>query len=316
MTDIMEADLSEVPDLSLEAGTEGKIITVIVGRERRRFEVQLHRLSPILRERLNESSWSIELPDDDYQAFNLFVNWQHNGQRLPRVRDLKFYFMPRPRMPRPRGWDGKPVPETPPTTKPATPHSDHRNEGIGQSDSTITATEGDKSEENSAVEGSNTIPSCIPEQIARKAEGLQSALLNLAIMAEKYRMHKVFNAAMDAFENGELRLRRAHPPHLYIARCCHHGNNCGPPGDHSLVARFMHDYAFVRGVQNKVLAQYLDLFTSTPGFARAILDRLDGKVRVPGRDKPQRQDGAPAPEERDPLEPLVGAYRYPSAEET
>ncbi|RYP92958.1 hypothetical protein DL770_000918 [Monosporascus sp. CRB-9-2] len=425
MTDAKKDDFPGVPDLSLEGGSRGRIVTVIVGPERRRYEVQLQRLGRLLWHRLEELSRSIELPEEDHDAFNLFVNWQHNGGRLPRVPDLGSYFPvagkppgqagvqlpfpPRhdlfepwllpgingaqldrfvhicfytmyqhysveelrlrfgrhqsqapvpghsissatqspdhapwssftPRVTfsseipfssmfhsrRPASASGlfgtqKPttdagsvnttqatignepdnippkiepeeahsptrfsVPQAPftsgPATKSATPHSEHRNAESRQSDSTVTATESDKSIQNNTAAALSTIPLCIPEYVARKAEALQSTLLNLALMAEEYRLFPLFNAAMDAFRHGELQLQRQHPSLEHVSRC--HSRR-RPPRDDSVLTRFMHDYAFVRGRDNKVMARYVELF-ATPGFARAMTDRLDGTIRVPG----------------------------------
>ncbi|RYP08422.1 hypothetical protein DL764_001910 [Monosporascus ibericus] len=92
MTGTKRDDFPDVPDLPLEGRRSGRIVTVIVGPERRRYEVQLQRLGRLLCQRLEKSSWSIEIPEEDHDAFNLFVNWQHNGGRLPRVPDLGNYF--------------------------------------------------------------------------------------------------------------------------------------------------------------------------------------------------------------------------------
>ncbi|RYP21604.1 hypothetical protein DL767_009221 [Monosporascus sp. MG133] len=423
MTDTKRDDFLDVPDLSLEGRSRGRVTTVIVGPERRRYEVQIQRLSRLLWQRWEKSSQSIELPEEDHDAFNLFVNWQHNGGRLPRVPDLGNYF---PVAGKPPGQAGVqlpfppshdlfapwflpasngaqldrfvhicfytmyqhysveelrlrfgrhqsqapvpgraissatqspdrasgssvtpratlsskipfssmfhggrsasashpfstqkpatdagavnttqatignepdtvlpkiepgealsptcfPVPEGPftsgPTTKSAMPHSEHRNAETSQS--TVTATGSDTSVQNNTATALGTIPLCIPEYVARKTEALQSTLLNLALMAEEYRLFTIFNAAMDAFRHGELQLRRQHPSLEHISRCY---SRCRPPRDDSILVRFMHDYAFVWGRDNRVMARYVELF-ATPGFARAMTDRLDGTIKVPG----------------------------------
>ncbi|RYP45016.1 hypothetical protein DL768_008581 [Monosporascus sp. mg162] len=174
------------------------------------------------------------------------------------------------------------VPKAPFTSGPAknsaTPHTKHRNEGTSQSNSTVTATRGYKLVQNNISVALSTIPLCIPEHATRKAEALQSTLLNLALMAEEYRLFPLFNAAMDAFRHGELQLRRRHPSLEHISRC---HNRCRPPRDNSVPARFMHDYAFVLGRDNRAMARYVELF-AMPRFARAMMDRLDATISVPG----------------------------------
>ncbi|RYO88302.1 hypothetical protein DL766_003462 [Monosporascus sp. MC13-8B] len=338
-----------------DCSSRGKIVTVIVGPERRRYEVQLQQLGPLLWERLEESSRTIELPEEGHDARNIFVNWQHNRGRLPRVPDLGSYF---PNAAKRRGQDkdelpflpsydrfvpctslwenfvfvsdvtkaklqspgihflrqpnhqimqpsrqlrrvqhsagkfhGGPVdtghatirkepdailpniepeeavpptcfsvPKAPftsgPATKSATPHNEHHNAETSQSDSTVTATGSNKSAQNNIAAALSTIPLCIPEHVARKAETLQSTLLNLALMAEEYRLLPLVNAAINAFKHGELQLQRQHPS-------------------------LEHDHAPVRGTENRAMGRYVELF-ATPGFARAMTDRFDGTIKVPG----------------------------------
>ncbi|RYP45015.1 hypothetical protein DL768_008580 [Monosporascus sp. mg162] len=92
MTDTKRDDFPDFPDLSLEGRSRWTIVTVIVGPERRRYEVQLQQLGPLLWQRLEKSSRSIELPEEDHDAFNLFAYLQHSRGRLPRVPDLGSYF--------------------------------------------------------------------------------------------------------------------------------------------------------------------------------------------------------------------------------
>ncbi|RYP81098.1 hypothetical protein DL769_002154 [Monosporascus sp. CRB-8-3] len=203
-----------------------------------------------------------------------------------------------------------------PTIKPAIPHGDHHNAGASQSDPTITATAGDESEENSAVEGSSTVPPCIPEQVARNTEESQSALLNLAITAEKVPAAQGLQRGHGSVSERRAAAATRPPPRSTTSLAAATmtvtvGRQRITPSSHASCTITPSSGAYRtrsrRGTSSSSPARRA---------SRATMDRLDGKVGVPGRDEPLGQDEVPAPEERDPLGPLAGAYRYPFAGKT
>lgn len=165
------------------------------------------------------------------------------------------------------------------------------------------------------------IPPWIPAPVARQAAALQDTLLNLVLLADKYKLWAVFNAALEAFRAGERQLARPFPPMRHVLLCHQHANlpcweerRPGPfdpfpyPFFSPLASRFMYDYAYVLAVRNKLMRKYAVLFTRDPRFAAEMLTRLDGFLEVPGF---QERGGARVAGGKGPLDEAVMAYRYP-----
>ncbi|KAK7750122.1 hypothetical protein SLS62_007990 [Diatrype stigma] len=166
------------------------------------------------------------------------------------------------------------------------------------------------------------IPPWIPAPVARQAAALQDTLLALALLADKYKLWGVFNAALDAYRAGERQLARPFPPLRHVLLCHRHAHlpcweqrRPEPPLDpfpypffEPLASRFMYDHAYALAVRHKLMRRYAALFARDPRFAAEMLTRLDGARAVPGF---QERGGARVPGGKGPLDETVLAYRYP-----
>ncbi|KAI1277879.1 hypothetical protein F5Y07DRAFT_361937 [Xylaria sp. FL0933] len=85
------APSDEVQDMSVNGSKNWRIVTLLIGKKRRAFEVHLQRLGPLAAELESVPEGEIHRPNWDPEVFNLVVNWAYN-RPLPRVRDLTRWF--------------------------------------------------------------------------------------------------------------------------------------------------------------------------------------------------------------------------------
>ncbi|KAI1125229.1 hypothetical protein F5Y10DRAFT_268272 [Nemania abortiva] len=103
----------------------------------------------------------------------------------------------------------------------------------------------------------------------------QCMLLDVMMMAERWKWEQLYNAAIDAFREGERNLKRErpHPVHIkVIYKRTWRG---------SYVRQFMGDYAYSLAKENKDLSWYMreKFFENIPDFLEDMLERVDGKGR-------------------------------------
>ncbi|TGJ79650.1 hypothetical protein E0Z10_g9116 [Xylaria hypoxylon] len=82
--------LDDIQDMSTNGGMGWQTVTLLVGSERRAFQVHVKRLGP-LEAHLRPLSERIEKPDWDPDVFNLIMNWTYNTP-LPRIQNLAKWF--------------------------------------------------------------------------------------------------------------------------------------------------------------------------------------------------------------------------------
>ncbi|KAI1343688.1 hypothetical protein F5Y15DRAFT_426280 [Xylariaceae sp. FL0016] len=219
----------------------GRIITLVVGVERRRFHVHLNRVQCLTTKYpLDPITQECELPNEDPRVFNLMVHRIYKG-RFPRVKDLSCRF------------------RKPSHSLDLVP----KDEILG------------KRKRQDGMPESAAIPDCIPADEALEAAALQDDLLGMLILAETYRWYNLFNAAMDAFRYGESQLRRRHPCLKHLDRVL------GLIQDQPLVCEFLVDYAYYMGMKNQVMHKYLALSQRYPVFWELIATRLDSPSNGP-----------------------------------
>ncbi|KAJ8119061.1 hypothetical protein ONZ43_g3865 [Nemania bipapillata] len=233
--------------MSTESGP-GQIITVYVGRTARAFHVHLSKLGPVSNLLdSSKSSSAISLPNENEESFNAIVNWIYNGP-LPRAANISEYVINAKTLESPSegntlvadfSW-GKYLSTT--------------ISGRGRT-STVTAT---------AKSG---------DSLLKEALSTQCMLLDIMMMAERWRWEKLYNAAIDAFRDGERNLRRERPSLLHI-KVVYLRTSAGSP-----LREFLGDYAYSLAKANKNMSFYLKegWFERLPDFLEDIMRRMDGK---------------------------------------
>lgn len=199
------------------------------------FQVHLSKLGPLAK-LLDQDT--ITLPDENPDAFNAIVNWIYN-EPLPRAGRRSSYVEDAPRS---RALSTTLSPDT---------------------------SENDKGK-SKAAEQDPAQPLLLPPGV----HGTQSLLLDLMITAERHAWESLYNAAIDAFREGEANLARARPSTLHLEAAYNR-----TPGPGSTVRAFMADYAFALARARREFSWYLreGWFERIPEFLEDMLVRVDGK---------------------------------------
>ncbi|KAH6653064.1 hypothetical protein BKA67DRAFT_568474 [Truncatella angustata] len=113
--------------------------------------------------------------------------------------------------------------------------------------------------------------------VSRDNERVQTLLLQLALLAQKYNWAGCFNRAIATYRYGERQLRRT-LPQIHHIQLIYRDNSA----DTSQIARLMVDYAFCCGTQSAMQDLVVAVSATTPGFLVDYMKRLDGTVAVPG----------------------------------
>ncbi|KAI1277874.1 hypothetical protein F5Y07DRAFT_398022 [Xylaria sp. FL0933] len=230
----------DLPDMST-ASELGRIVKVTVGYEPREFQVHLARLGPLaklLEGSSEQAQTSISLPKENPESFNAVVNWMYNGT-LPRA--------------------GKPseyIDETKCLKFTAS----------NTSKVPYFTWIGDFSIENLPEK-----PTSRNEQL-EDAHATQCMLLDIMMLAERYDWEKLYNAAIDAFREGEANLARERPSTQHI-EVVYQRTAAGSP-----IRQFLGDYAYSVARENKDITWYWreGWFRKMPEFLEDMLKRVDG----------------------------------------
>ncbi|KAI0388271.1 hypothetical protein F5Y17DRAFT_453446 [Xylariaceae sp. FL0594] len=292
----------DVPDMSTSGGKSGIIVTVVVGPQKRSFQVHLSKLGPLdkLFETDDGTKFQVELPDEDREVFNLLVNWTYNGN-LPQVAgnlqpsetlagsilfedDAESYLTP-PSSKRLRNQcrssskatsrdtsivsSKRKREEVEPTT-PGIPLDrlfDYSSEEMGRDASTVSSKrKGDE------VEPTTPVKRRFDLGLLSRQQKTQRLLLKLMMFAEQYSWERLFHAAIDAFRAGEKAFNIDYPILAHIKDF--YQNTL--PG--SAIRVFFADYAFDAGKSNHRFVWYRKQgwFDEFPPLLDDILERLDG----------------------------------------
>ncbi|KAI0474211.1 hypothetical protein F4859DRAFT_521933 [Xylaria cf. heliscus] len=235
----------ELPDMSTE-GEPGRIVTVNVGYQARAFQVHLNKLGPLAKLLIetssNKLSPSILLPNENADAFNVVVNWIYNGP-LPRAAKASSYVD---------------------DTKSLVPICTNRTASTDLAWGNDLPARSKSEKPESAKQGAPQL---------KDAHTTQCVLLDLMMMAERYGWEELYNAAIDAYREGEANLERERPSLLHI-EVVYRRTSAGSP-----VRQFLGDYAYSLARVNKDLTWYLQekWFEKLPEFLEDMLKRVDGK---------------------------------------
>ncbi|KAI0813885.1 hypothetical protein GGR55DRAFT_676814 [Xylaria sp. FL0064] len=302
------APSDEIQDMSVNGSKNWRIVTLLIGKKRRAFEVHLQRLGPLAAELESVPESEIERPDWDPEVFNLVVA-QVYSRPLPRVKCLAKWFnqnKPHSDLSPPKANEFTPFVETLPSgqstmrsefqtltaqpqylkfpieelrlrfAKPATRSGMSQEVAIMDSKTEPDDTLKDKEHSGDADSGgfhSNatrlTIPSCIPNEEAEKAEKTQILLLKLIIFAETHKWDPLFNNAIDAFKYGEAQLRRLYTPPSHIDLVFASSQTL------NTLRRFMFEYSMALGYKNRSMSNYQDLLISHPKILSLMLSNID-----------------------------------------
>ncbi|KAI0432417.1 hypothetical protein F5Y09DRAFT_353516 [Xylaria sp. FL1042] len=230
----------DLPDMSI-ASELGRMVRVAVGYEAREFQVHVGRLGPLaklLEGSPEQTSASISLPKEKPETFNAVVNWMYN-ETLPRA--------------------GRPS-EYIDETKSLTPTVPSTNQApyltwIGDFSSKY---EPEK-------------PASLDDHL-EDAHATQCMLLDIMMLAERYDWEKLYNAAIDAFREGEANLVRDRPSMQHI-EVVYRRTTAGSP-----IRQFLGDYAYSLARANKDITWYWheNWFRKIPEFLEDMLKRVDG----------------------------------------
>ncbi|KAI1347042.1 hypothetical protein F5Y01DRAFT_319119 [Xylaria sp. FL0043] len=306
------APSDEIQDMSVNGSNNWRIVTLLIGKKRRAFEVHLQRLGPLAAELESVPASEIHRPDWDPEVFNLVVAWVYY-RPLPRVKSLAKWFdqnKPHSDLSPPKANEFTPFVETnvvnwPPGqstmrsefqtltaqpqyvkfsveelrlrfAKPATRSGKSREVVTMTSKTQPDNTLKDKEHSGDADSGgfhSNatrlTIPFCIPDDEAEKAEKMQILLLKLIIFAETHKWNQLFNDAIDAFKYGEAQLRRLYTPPSHIDLVFASSKTL------NTLRRFMFEYTMALGYKNRSMSKYQDLLMSHPKILSLMLSGTD-----------------------------------------
>ncbi|KAI0903741.1 hypothetical protein F4823DRAFT_617454 [Ustulina deusta] len=217
------------------------MVTVVVGHESRAFKVHLGKLgslAKLLEGPSNKSSASISLPNENPDTFNVIVNWIYN-EPLPRAAKASEYIDDTTSL--------MPVPESSNTV----PY-------LAWIDDFPTKTEPEKPKSRDAQR--------------EDAHATQCMLLDIMMLAERHGWEKLYNAAIDAFREGEANLARERPSLLHI-EVGYRRTAAGSP-----IRQFLGDYAYSLARANKNITWYWreNWFRKMPEFLEDMLKRVDG----------------------------------------
>ncbi|KAI1428996.1 hypothetical protein F5Y12DRAFT_710546 [Xylaria sp. FL1777] len=231
----------DLPDMSTE-GDLGQIVTVSVGYESRAFQIHLGKLGPLaklVQGPSDKSSAFISLPNENPETFNAVVNWLYNGP-LPRAAKTTEYIdNTKSLMPVPQSVKELPyltwISDLPIRSQPETP-----------------APRDDQLED---------------------AHATQCMLLDIMMLAERHGWEELYNAAIDAFREGEANLERDRPSPQHI-EVVYQRTSAGSP-----IRQFLGDYAYSLARANKDITWYWheNWFRKIPEFLEDMLKRVDGK---------------------------------------
>ncbi|KAI0965554.1 hypothetical protein F4678DRAFT_485205 [Xylaria arbuscula] len=229
----------DLADMSSESEL-GKIIAVTVGYESRGFQVHLSKLGPLsklLEDQSDKSSTSISLPNERPETFNAVINWIYN-EPLPRA--------------------GKP------------------SEYIDDTNSLVPIPQ---STQEPYLTWISDVPiKEQPEQPQSHDTQLEDAyhtqcmLLDVMMLAERHDWEQLYNAAIDAFREGEANLQRERPSLQHIEVVYKRTSAESP------IRKFMGDYAYSLAIANKDIMWYWreNWFRKFPEFLEDMLKRVDG----------------------------------------
>ncbi|KAI1347037.1 hypothetical protein F5Y01DRAFT_307813 [Xylaria sp. FL0043] len=228
----------DLPDMST-ASELGQIVKVTVGYEPRDFQVHLARLGPLaklLEGSSEQAPASISLPKENPESFNAVVNWVYNGT-LPRA--------------------GKPS-EYVDNTKSLTFTASNTNKVP------YLTWIGDFPTKNE--------PEKPRDEQLEDAHATQCMLLDIMMLAERYDWEKLYNAAIDAFREGEANLARERPSTQHI-EVVYQRTAAGSP-----IRQFLGDYAYSLARENKDITWYWreGWFRKIPEFLEDMLKKVDG----------------------------------------
>ncbi|KAI0903740.1 hypothetical protein F4823DRAFT_635364 [Ustulina deusta] len=293
-----------IQDLSVGGSKDWRMVTLFIGSERRAFQVHLQRLGPLVARFEQKPEGEIHMPQWDADVFNLVVNWAYNTS-LPRIGNLTKWFdpnRPHPDLSLPNtdqfipfvksgDTDGAVDHYATITTQPRYQRfsieelrlhfAEIQNSGdeiirhpSNHSESEQARSEDGKAEEYHCTPSRLTIPCCIPDEEAAKAERGQILLLKLAIFSETHKWEPLFNDAMDAFRYGEAQLCRLYAPTLHIDLAFADSQTS------KTVQRFILDYATALGYKHNSMSKYRDLLLSHPEFLSLMLSGMDSRTLV------------------------------------
>ncbi|KAF2963577.1 hypothetical protein GQX73_g9996 [Xylaria multiplex] len=231
----------DLPDMSTEH-EPGKIVTIYVGYTSCGFQVHRGKLGPLaklLDDPSNGLAGFISLPNERAETFNALVNWIYN-EPLPRAAKTTEYN------------DDTKKPDPIPTNKKTSIDLTWENQPL--------------------VEGKTEKPNASNAQL-EDAHATQCLLLDLMMLAERYSWEELYNAAIDAFREGEANLERERPDLLHIGIVYQRTTAESP------IRQFLGDYAYALARSHQNLTWYLQekWFDKIPEFLEDMLKRVDGK---------------------------------------
>ncbi|KAI0538589.1 hypothetical protein GGR58DRAFT_526011 [Xylaria digitata] len=286
---------SNIEDMSINGSMDWHIATIFVGSERRAFQVHVKRLGPLAAQ-LRTLSGDIEKPDWDADVFNLVMNWTWFSQgpgltaadkftpyieresatsavyahfhtitvqapyRRFSIEELRLQF-------------SQAAANTQASRDEAT------DQPIVQSENTPgtqTQSVDQESVDCNSTSSCPTIPACIPDTEAVKAEKGQTLLFKLMIFTEKFGWERLFNDAIDAFRYGEEQLGRLYVPASYIDFAFLEPRSI-------MVQCFVSRYVVALGYKHSNMSKYKDLILSHPEILSYILRSIDSGI-FPGFD--------------------------------
>lgn len=219
-----------------------------VGQKARAFHVHLGKLGPIAKLLdPSESLQSISLPEDHAEAFNAVVNWIYN----------------------------EPLPRAAKTCK----HVNDAKNLVPLSTGTMLLGDHDwgkyfPSASYNRHETSKATGMAMPgDKPLKEAQETQCMLLDIMMMAERWEWEQLYNAAIDAFREGEANLERERPSLLHI-EVVYLRTSAGSP-----IRQFLGDYAYSLAKMNRNMSFYLQekWFEAIPDLLEDMMRRMDGK---------------------------------------
>ncbi|KAI0538593.1 hypothetical protein GGR58DRAFT_513010 [Xylaria digitata] len=252
----------DLPDMSTEHES-GKIVTIHVGHKSREFRVHRGKLGPLVKLLDDIPTWPpdcISLPNERAETFNALVNWIYNEPLPCAAKAAEYNYH----------------------TKNPDPISTNIKK------STDFTWEDDPPAESKAEK-----PEASNAQL-EDAHATQCLLLDLMMLAERYSWEKLYNAAIDAFREGEANLERERPDLLHIEVVYQRTTAESP------IRQFLGDYVYALARSHQNLAWYLqeNWFDKIPEFLEDMLKRVDGKgpfqypfKRGAGKDTENSKDG-------------------------
>ncbi|RWA10552.1 hypothetical protein EKO27_g4559 [Xylaria grammica] len=232
----------DLPDMSTQ-GDPGKIVTVYVGYQSHGFQVHRDRLGPLaklLDDPLSKLIDSISLPNEKADTFNALVNWIYH-EPLPRAAKASEYNV-----------DGT--------------------GGLAPISTSVKALT-DLAWGKDLPAGSKGEKPKLGNAGLEDAHATQCLLLDLMMLAERYGWEKLYNAAIDAFREGEANLQRERPDLLHIEVVYQRTAAESP------IRQFLGDYVYALARADRNLTWYLreKWFEKIPELLADMLKRVDEK---------------------------------------